>query len=284
MRGAFDEFAEAVRRASGIVVDAARRVAVESRLEPLARRRGHEDVPALIAALRRRDNDELLDEIVDAMTTNETFFFRDRAPFRLFSEEILPYLVAERASRREIRIWSAACSTGQEPYSLAILLDQAASKLAGWRVSVNATDISRAAIEAAREGLFNQFEAQRGMPANVLLRYFEREGTDWRISEELRSKIRFARRNLLEPFDGISQCDVIFCRNVLIYFDRETRRDVLSRLAKILRPDGFLVLGATESIAVGDPDWTAWRGNPHAFVRTDGPHALATPAPGMAPA
>ncbi len=277
MIDAFPRFSSLIRRTSGIVLDNDKQFSVESRLLHLARQRACENVSALVARLLDSNDQALLAEVTDALTTNETFFFRDRTPFDQFDELILPYLLKARASQRSIRIWCTACSTGQEPYSLAMTLDQRAAHLRGWRVRVQATDISGAAITAAREGLYNQFEVQRGMPANFLLRYFSRDKERWRISEHLRSSIRFTQFNLLNDFDERGEYDVIFCRNVLIYFDAATRVDILGRLSKVLRPDGFLILGATETIAADDPVWSPGA-HPMLFVRPDGVHAARSPA------
>ena len=273
MNAGFHRLAETLRQSTGIVIDPTKWFALEARLSSIAVARCHGDITAMLDSVRPGQKSDLLDEIVDAIATNETFFFRDRSPFRLLAGEILSHLLTARAEQREIRIWCNACSTGQEPYSVAMTLDQAGQKLAGWRVALHASDISRTAVAAAREGVYNQFEAQRGTPTNFLLKYFTREGDNWRISEQLRSKVRFSLFNLLSPFNEHRLYDVIFCRNVLIYFDVETRRDILARLAKAIRPDGFLVLGATETIASGDPNWITWSANPLALVRTDGPFA-----------
>ncbi len=201
------------------------------------------------------------------------FFFRDRAPFDLFGTVILPYLIQARATERNIRIWCNACSTGQEPYSLAMAIDEAAPRLTGWRIDLQATDVSRSAVRAAREGLYNQFEVQRGLPANVLLRYFNREASHWRIAEHLRSRVRFSNFNLLGSFEDRGEFDVIFCRNVLIYFDQQTKHDILARLSRSLRKDGFLILGSTETVMSARDHWVSAPQSPMLFVRPDGPHA-----------
>jgi chemotaxis protein methyltransferase CheR len=206
--------------------------------------------------MERSGDPALENAVVAAMLTNETFFFRDRAPFEHFRDVMLPALLERRAEQRHIRIWSAACATGQEAYSLAMILDEAARKLAGWRVDILGTDLSDAVVEAARAGLYSQFEVQRGLPIAQLLRYFRRDGDRWRIVEHLRARVRFHAFNLLSDMAPLGRFDVIFCRNVLLYFDVETRRQVLRRLGAALAPDGFVVLGATES-AVGAADFFA---------------------------
>lgn len=270
---AYEKLSALVRRSTGIVLDPDKQFIAETRLLPLARARGHENVARLIDHLVDTREPSLEQDVIDALATNETFFFRDRAPFDLFAQVILPYLLTARNAERALRIWCAACSTGQEPYSLAMTIDEQASRLTGWRIDLRASDVSRSAIRAASDGVYNQFEVQRGLPARVLLRYFTREGEQWRIAEHLRSKVRFSHFNLLRPFDEHGQFDVIFCRNVLIYFDPATRRDILARLARSLRKDGFLILGSTETISSSESEWSSAAESPMLHVLADGPHA-----------
>jgi chemotaxis protein methyltransferase CheR len=198
--------------------------------------------------IERGTAQDLALEVVDAMMTNETFFFRDRAPFDNFRKFILPELIEARRNIRRIRIWCCACSSGQEPYSLAMILDEEVQKLAGWHVDILATDLSRSVLATAREGLYSQFEVQRGLPITQLLRYFRQEGDRWRVNEHLRSRVRFDELNLLSQFHDIGRFDVIFCRNVLIYFDVPTKKKILDRLARVLAPDGFFLMGAAETV------------------------------------
>jgi chemotaxis protein methyltransferase CheR len=214
---------------------------------PVAREAGLPDLAGLLKRLQAGDRD-LGQSVVDAMTTNETFFFRDRAPFEKFRNVILPKLLAARAAERRLRIWCAACSTGQEPYSLAMLLDDEARRLTGWNVDILATDLSRRAIEIARQGLYSQFEVQRGLPITMLLRYFQRAGDRWQINEFLRSRINFREFNLMSDFRPLGTFDAILCRNVLLYLDVATKRDILARLARALAPDGFLLMGSAETV------------------------------------
>ena len=246
MSAAFDTLRRILARASGISLDEDKAYLVESRLMSLMESARIKDLADLV---RRFDSEPtLLDAVVQAMTTNETLFFRDRAPFDDFREILLPRLMAARQQTRRIRIWCAAASTGQEPYSLAMILDEQARKLAGWQVEIVATDISQRVVQAAREGLYNQFEVQRGLPITMLLRYFKREGEMWRINEHLRSRVTFKTQNLMADFRGLGSFDVIFCRNVLIYFDVDNKIRVLDRLAQALPSDGVLCLGAAETI------------------------------------
>jgi chemotaxis protein methyltransferase CheR len=273
MTAPLERLATLLRRTCGIVVNEDKPFLVETRLLPIARRLGLDSVSALVERVDASRDPALIQDVVDAMTTNETFFFRDRTPFDMFRDVMLPYLLETREAQRQIRIWCTACSTGQEPYSLAMALDEKAARLAGWRIDILATDISSAVIRTAREGLYNQFEVQRGLPVSSLLRYFSREGDRWRIAEHLRSRVHFAEFNLLRDFSEHGVFDVVFCRNVLLYFDQPTKADILKRLAASTRPDGFLMLGSTELPNGAGQQWVASQGNPSLFVRTNGPHA-----------
>ena len=244
----FRRAAPILSQTSGLSLDVEKAYLAESRLQPIIERLGLNDLGALVQRLVGGTDPELVRDVVDAMTTNETFFFRDRVPFDNFRNVILPKLLQARKEMRQIRIWCAACSTGQEPYSLAMLLDAEAHKLAGWSVDILGTDLSRHCIAAAREGVYTQFEMQRGLPISQLLRYFRQEGDRWRVNEHLRSRVRFEEFNLLSDYGAFGRFDVIFCRNVLIYFDVPMKQNVLNRLAQVVCPDGYLVLGATETV------------------------------------
>jgi chemotaxis protein methyltransferase CheR len=248
MTSDFDALRQLLSRNSGLSLDAEKAYLAESRLQPIIERVGLNDLGALVKRLISGADLELVRDVVDAMTTNETFFFRDRVPFENFRLVILPKLLQARREMRQIRIWCAACSTGQEPYSLAMLLDEEAHKLSGWSVDILATDLSRSVIAAAREGVYTQFEMQRGLPISQLLRYFRQQGDRWRINEHLRSRIRFEEFNLLSDYGALGRFDVIFCRNVLIYFDVPTKQNVLNRMAQIIYPDGYFILGAAETV------------------------------------
>ncbi len=248
MTGWFDRFRDFLSRTCGVTLDADKAYFVESRLLSLAQQHGFGSAEDLFSRYERTRDKLLERDIVQAMLTNETFFFRDRIPFDHFRNVILPHLVEARAQQRQIRIWCAAASTGQEPYSLAMILDEEARKLVGWRVEIVATDLSDHALDLARAGVYTQFEVQRGLPVNQLLRYFQREGDRWRIVEHLRARVQFRRFNLLEDFQSLGAFDVVFCRNVLIYFDLGMRRKILGKLAGSIAPDGYLALGATESV------------------------------------
>lgn len=232
---------------AGIVLNLSKAYLVESRLGALAVEHGFVDIGALARGLKLAPQ-AVKKDVVDALTTNETFFFRDKTPFTLFEENILPSLLKARTAGAKIRIWCAAASTGQEPYSLAMMILKHKRALGLRSVEIVATDISSAAIKRAKDGLYTQFEVQRGLPVQMLMEHFTQEGTQWRISEEIRSMVKFSELNLMAPFAQVGNVDVVFCRNVLIYFNSDTKRKVLDGVAAILKPDGFLVLGAAETM------------------------------------
>jgi len=182
------------------------------------------------------------------MTTNETFFFRDKVPFDHFRDTIMPEMLKLRAARKSLRIWCAAGSTGQEPYSLAMCLKEMSAALSGWRVEILATDLSQEVLEKSRTGIYSQFEVQRGLPIQMLVKYFKQIGELWQINPDIRGMVAHRQLNLLHDFGQLGCFDVIFCRNVLIYFDQETKANIFGRLVRSMEPDGFLVLGAAETV------------------------------------
>ncbi|MBO0346882.1 protein-glutamate O-methyltransferase CheR [Roseibium sp. CAU 1637] len=233
---------------SGLVLSNDKQYLVESRLLPIARTSKLETLSALIQLVQRGGQRQLEIDVVEAMTTNESFFFRDKTPFDHFNETMLPALLQSRSSQRNLKIWCAAASTGQEPYSLAICLKEAAAKMGGWRTRIVGTDLSQEVLEKAKAGLYSQFEVQRGLPIQMLLKYFEQKGDMWQISPSLRAMVEWRKLNLLENFNHLGEFDILFCRNVLIYFDQPTKVEILNRLAKMLPEDGYLVLGAAETV------------------------------------
>ena len=244
----FDWLRAHLKQQSGLVLTNEKQYLVESRLLPVARKAGLTTLSALIAKMKEPGQSVLAATVVEAMTTNESFFFRDKTPFDHFTGTMLPQLLEARARERRLRIWCAAASTGQEPYSLAMCLKEAEAKLAGWRVEIIGTDLSSDVLEKAKAGIYTQFEVQRGLPINQLLKYFTQTGDTWQINSNLRSMIQYRKLNLLEPFSSLGQFDIIFCRNVLIYFDNTTKVDILERMAKMMPSDGYLVLGAAETV------------------------------------
>ncbi len=244
----FDWLRNFLKQQSGLVLTNEKQYLIESRLLPVARKAGLGTLSALIGKIREPGQTTLAATVVEAMTTNESFFFRDKTPFDHFNDTMLPRMLEARARDRKLRIWCAAASTGQEPYSLAMCLKEAEAKLAGWRIEIIGTDLSNDVLEKAKAGIYTQFEVQRGLPINQLLKYFTQIGDTWQIASNLRSMVQYRKLNLLENFSSLGQFDIIFCRNVLIYFDNPTKIDILERMAKMLTPDGFLVLGAAETV------------------------------------
>ncbi|RDI60618.1 CheR family methyltransferase [Microvirga subterranea] len=233
---------------SGLALTPEKRYLVESRLSPICRRFELDTLSGLVGALKVGRTPGLETAVVEAMTTNETFFFRDKGPFDLFRDVLLPRYLTARAGARRLRIWCAAASTGQEPYSLAMLLNEASARLAGWQVQIVATDISTEVLEKAKAGIYNQFEVQRGLPIQLLVKYFKQNGDQWQISPQIRAMVDYRPLNLIKEFGHLGTFDIIYCRNVLIYFDKPTKSDVLERLAKAMAPDGALLLGAAETV------------------------------------
>lgn len=232
---------------SAIVLERSKAYLVESRLTPLATRLGFGSLPEFVGKLRREAVNGTHRMVVDAMTTNETYFFRDVHPFEALRTKVLPELVAARARERTLRIWCGACSTGQEPYSLSMLLREHFATLSTWQVSILCTDLSRDVLARAKTGTYTQLEVNRGLPAQLLVKNFVREGDLWRVRDELRGRLQFQELNLAKPFPPLPRFDLVMLRNVLIYFDTETKKGILSRIRRVLAPDGVLFLGAAET-------------------------------------
>jgi chemotaxis protein methyltransferase CheR len=244
----YDFLRKCLKQRSGLVLSADKQYLVESRLLPVARKAGFVNLAALVEALRCACDEVLMNAVVEAMATNESFFFRDKIPFEHFRSIVMPALLESRRTARTIRIWCAAASTGQEPYSLAMCLKEMAREIAGWRIEILATDLCSEVLEKARAGIYSQFEVQRGLPIQLLIRHFAQTGELWQIAPEIRAMVRYRQLNLLSSFSNLGIFDLIFCRNVLIYFDLETKVDVLERLARVTASDGYLVLGAAETV------------------------------------
>jgi chemotaxis protein methyltransferase CheR len=244
----YDFLRKLLKERSGLVLSGDKEYLVESRLLPIARKQGLSSLSELVGKLRAPSAERLIVDVVEAMTTNESFFYRDKIPFDHFREGILPAIIRARAGQRKIRIWCAAASTGQEPYSLAMIIKEMSAQLAGWRIDIIGTDLSVEVLEKAKAGVYSQFEVQRGLPIQMLVKYFVQNGETWQIASEIRAAVQYRTLNLLHDFTALGPFDVIFCRNVLIYFDQPTKINVLERCARILEPDGFLVLGAAETV------------------------------------
>jgi len=236
-----------LQRECGLVIDKEKTYLAESRLAPVARRFGHADIDALIANIMATKSRESVRAVVDAMVTNETFFFRDRKPFDHFEQHVLPELLEKQAAKKQIRIWSAAASTGQEAYSLAMILDKHKARMPGWRNAIVGTDISEQALARAKAADYSQFEVQRGLPVKMLVQYFDQKGERWHLKQTIKQAVQFERFNLLDDPASLGKFDVVFCRNVLIYFDIGVRKKILSGIARQLVPDGRLYLGGAET-------------------------------------
>ncbi|MHA7063897.1 CheR family methyltransferase [Azospirillum argentinense] len=244
----FDMFSTLLKQRSGLVLTRDKAYLLESRLMPVARKWNMKGLEELASTVRTRKDEALLRDITEAMTTNESSFFRDQKPFDQFKQIVLPKLLEARAAKRSIRIWSAACSSGQEAYSLAMLLNEDAAKLAGWRIEIVGTDISAEMVERSKSGIYTQFEVQRGLPIQMLVKHFKQQGDKWQISQQLRQMASFREFNLLGDLSTLGQFDIVFCRNVLIYFDQPTKTKVLEAIARQMPQDGVLYLGGAETV------------------------------------
>lgn len=246
--GDYDHLRQFLKVRSGLMLSGEKQYLVESRLMPVAREAGLASIGDLVQRLRDPRAAALADRVVEAMTTNETFFFRDKTPFEALAQTLLPALMERRAATKRLRIWCAAASSGQEPYSVAMVLAEMAPRLADWRLEIVATDISDEVLQRARRGVYSQFEVQRGLPIGLLLKHFSQAGDSWQIAPEIRAMVQLRKLNLLDPLTALGSFDIVFCRNVLIYFEPTTKADVLQRIERQLAPDGYLLLGAAETV------------------------------------
>jgi chemotaxis protein methyltransferase CheR len=242
----FDYIAKELYTRSGLALTQEKVYLLESRLTPIARQHGLETLEGLVAHLMQKRDEALMGEVVQAMTTNETMFFRDNKPFEWLKNIILPELKAQGAGSR-LKLWSAACSTGQEPYTLAMTMQEESAKYPGVTMDITATDLCDKALGRAKEGLYTQFEVQRGMPIQLLLKYFDqREGNQWQVKDILKRDIRFSSHNLIGSPKYLGQFDIVYCRNVLIYFDQPMKKQVFEHIASVMKNPGYLVLGSAE--------------------------------------
>ena len=241
-------FSKLAKEKSGLILAPEKSYLLESRLTPVARKFGMTTLEELADSLRRMPKDDLVLAIIEALTTNETFFFRDTKPFDIFKDYVLPPLLESRATQKKLRIWCAAASSGQEPYSIAMILKEMSAKLAGWNIEIVGTDISRDILKKAGDGRYSQFEVQRGLPIQLLLKYFKQDGDAWAISDDIKKMVTYKYFNLLDNITSLGKFDVIFCRNVLIYFDRETKGKILDQAATMMPNDGTLFLGGAETV------------------------------------
>jgi chemotaxis protein methyltransferase CheR len=243
----FEYVCRLVRDRSAVVLEAGKEYLVEARLAPVAGQLKLGSVSELVGRLRSGPDDGLSARVVEAMVTTETSFFRDLHPFETLRKTVLPDLIRRRAGERRLSVWCAACSTGQEPYSLAILLREHFPELAAWRVDILATDLSGEVLARAKEGRYTQAEVNRGLPAALLVKYFRQRGSAWELAEEVRRAVEFRELNLVRPWPLLPRMDLVFLRNVMIYFGVDTKKAILGRIARLLRPDGHLLLGGAET-------------------------------------
>lgn len=281
----FKFLADFLKAESGLVVTEEKTYLVESRLVPVARKRGLADLDELVAKIRAKSDPELNKVVIEAMTTNESFFFRDIKPFESLKSAVLPQLVPARkaAGAKKIRIWSAACSSGQEPYTIAMVLNEEPALLQGLEFEIIGTDLSTEILEKAREGIYTQFEAQRGLPITLLMKYFTQVGEHWQINEKIRNQVDLRPANLLQDIGQFGKFDVIFCRNVLIYFDAPTKTDILGRMRKQMPDDGHLFLGGAETVVGVSDCFTTVQGERGVYAVNSGVAAPAA-APAAPPA
>jgi len=243
----FDFIRKLLQECSAIVLEDGKQYLVESRLAPVVGQLQLNTIADLVARLRCQPSNGLQTQVVEAMVTTETSFFRDHQPFESLRKAVIPELIRRRGGERRLNVWCAASSSGQEPYSLALLLREHFPELAEWNVSLLATDLSRDVLARAREGRYNQIEVNRGLPASLLVKYFEQHGNSWQLKADVRAAVRFEELNLARPWPRLPRMDLVLIRNVMIYFDVPTKKTILNSLARLLRPDGYLLLGGAET-------------------------------------
>lgn len=244
----FDFFATLLKQRSGLMLTQDKAYLLESRLMPVARKLGLKDLDELANHMRTKREESVMETVTEAMTTNETFFFRDQKPFDQFRQIVLPHLLKVRATKKTVRIWSAAASTGQEAYSLAMVLSEEAARFPGWKFDIIGTDLSVDVIDKAKAGVYSQFEVQRGLPITMMMKYFQQQGERWVINQKIRDMVQFRTMNLLADWGAIGTFDIVFIRNVLIYFDAPTKTKILERVSSLMPPDGVLFMGGAETV------------------------------------
>lgn len=242
----YELYRDLLQRYSGLSLPAEKTYLLDSRLTPIARKWGYPTLEAMTLALRGIPDVTLVSEVVEAMTSKDTSFFRDMTPFMILGERIIPAIIKAKGRRRELRIWCAGCSTGQEAYSVAMVLKDNETKLKGWQVEILATDLSAETLRKARTGNYSQFEVQRGLPIAYLMKYFDELDDSWRLHDNVRNLVNFEQLNMLDSYDDLGGFDIIFCRNVLGQFDENTRTQVLDKLSDTLNDNGYLLLGLDE--------------------------------------
>ena len=270
----FEIYRSLLKDKSGIIVTPDKTYLLESRLNPVAKQHDLADLSALAKSIQANPSGPEMKAVIEAMTTNETSFFRDKTPFDNFTNTCLPYFQNARPTKR-LKTWCAAASSGQEPYSLRMLLEER-TDMAGWSYEIIGTDLSEDILAIAQEGVYSQFEVQRGLPIQMLMKYFTQIDEKWQISEQMRNAVQYKPLNLLDSFTALGKFDLIFCRNVLIYFDEPTKSDILQRLARQLEPDGFLFLGGAETVLGITDAFEPMPGVRGLYVLKDSPHLQKT--------
>ncbi len=273
----FDVYKDLLMEKSGLVLTPDKSYLLDSRLTPVAKKWGFETLDKMSAALRGVADPGLIKDIVEAMTTNETSFFRDSRPFDIFRDSIIPSLLEIRATQKRFKIWCAAASSGQEPYSLAMVMKEHAG-LTGWNFDITATDISTDILDIAKAGIYSQFEVQRGMPITMLMKYFEQKDEKWHIKDEIKNMVQYKYFNLLDSMASLGKFDIIFCRNVLIYFDKETKAKVLAKMKAQLAPDGYLFLGGAETVIGITNEFVPAQGLRGVYIPAEAAQSAAAPA------
>jgi len=244
----FEYLRNLVYQHTAIVLEPAQSYLVDSRLGDIARHNGFPSPVHLLTQLRQQPFQTLHRKVIEAMTTNETTFFRDITPFEALRKAVLPNLIEQRANERRLNIWCAACSTGQEPYSFAIMLQENFQDIVNkWPIRIIASDVAREVLDRARSGLYTQLEVNRGLPVQLLVKYFRQQGREWQLSDSIRKMVEFREVNLAQPWAPLPSMDIIMVRNVLIYFNVETKREILRKMREVLRPGGYLFLGTAET-------------------------------------
>lgn len=268
----FSLLATLLRESSGLSIGPDKQYLLETRLTPLAHRHGFAGLDALSEEIRFKRPAKLIEDVVEAMTTNESFFFRDTTPFDILKNQVLPKIREARSATRKLRIWCGAASTGQEPYSIAMVLAENQALWNGWNIEILGTDISREALQRAKDGSYSQFEVQRGLPVEYMLKYFRQDGERWIIKDSIKDMVTFKPMNLLHPLSTLGQYDVVFLRNVLIYFDAPTKGAVFEKVRNVMAKDGSLFLGAAETVLGVTEQFRAIRGLRGLYVPTEHAH------------
>jgi chemotaxis protein methyltransferase CheR len=243
----FRYVADLIYSNAAIVLDEKKDYLVEARLSRIVRSERFHNTAALVEALKKPGNKILLSRVIDAMTTNETSFFRDATPFEQLKTKVVPQFIKAREKEKQLNIWCAACSSGQEPYSVAMVLRSCFNDRSNWKIRLIASDLSEKVLARAKSGEYTQIEINRGLPEDMLKRHFQQQGSNWVVKDELREMVEFRKINLIESFSGLPKLDIVFLRNVLIYFDNSTKQAILEKLSRILKPDGLLFLGNSET-------------------------------------